>query len=134
MEDRGLLAEVAHAQAGVAVHGQAGDLGVVEQDAPGVALDHADGHAEGGGFARAVAPEQADDLGVLDIEGDAVDDGAVVVGLLEVDGFEEGHGGVYGRGDGRCRAPGWGAVLLGFAKSTTGGLVGSQPIRRKVIG
>tara|TARA_A100000171_G_scaffold43757_1_gene46020 strand:- start:1536 stop:2291 length:756 start_codon:yes stop_codon:yes gene_type:complete len=78
LEDGGFLGEVAHTHLGVSVHGEAGDFGVVEDDASGVAFDHADGHSEGGGFACAVASEEADDLGVLDFEGYAVDDGASV--------------------------------------------------------
>jgi len=62
----------------VSVHGEPGDFGVVEDDASGVTFDHADGHAEGGGFACAVSSEEPDDLGVLDFEGYAVDDGSSV--------------------------------------------------------
>ncbi len=92
------LGEVAHAELGVSVHGEAGDFGVVEDDASGVAFDHADGHAEGCGFSCSVSAEESDDLGVFDIEGDAIDDGAFVVGFFEVDRFEQCHGGSIGRG------------------------------------
>ena len=43
---------------------------------PGVGLDHAAGHAEAGGLAGAVGPQQADDLAAVDAEIDAVDDAA----------------------------------------------------------
>jgi len=62
------LGEVPDAHLGVAVHGEPGDFGVVEDDASGVAFDHADGHAEGCGFSCAVASEEPDDLGVFYIE------------------------------------------------------------------
>ena len=98
LEDGWFLGEVAHAELGMAVHGEAGDFGVVEDDSPGVSFDHADGHSEGCCFACAVASEESDDLSVFDIEGYAVDDGAVVVGLFEIDCFEEGHGRSIGGG------------------------------------
>jgi len=92
LEDGGFLGEVSDAELGVAIHGEPGDFGVVEDDAPGVSFDHADGHAEGCCFSCAVAAQEPDDLGVFDIEGDAIDDGSFVVGFFEVDRFEQGHG------------------------------------------
>ena len=46
----------------------------VEQDPPAVAGHQADDHVEGRGLARAVGPEQPDDLAGAEAEVDAVDD------------------------------------------------------------
>lgn len=95
------LGEVAHAEAGPLEHGLAGDLPGVEEDPSVVGVDHADGHSEAGGLAGAVAAEEADDLGPLDMERDAVDDGSSGVELSEVLGLEEGHAGSVGKDPGR---------------------------------
>ncbi len=44
------------------VHGEAGEVGVVQHDLAGVGADQADDHVEGGGLAGAVVPQQADDF------------------------------------------------------------------------
>lgn len=93
LEDAGLLGEVAHSQTCSSVHGESGDIASVEDDFASVGVDHAHDHAEGCGFSGAVASEEADDLGLVDIEGDTLHDGAVGEGLDQVGGFEEGHGG-----------------------------------------
>ena len=60
-----LLRQVADPPAGALVHRQVGDVLAVERDRAAVGDDHAQDHAEGGGLARAVAAEQADDLLLL---------------------------------------------------------------------
>ena len=89
-EDAGFLGEVAHAAEGAAVHGEAGDVLSGEEDfgvAAGVGVDHADGHAEAGGLAGAVAAEETDDFCAFDGEGDIIDDEAVGEGLAEFVGL-----------------------------------------------
>ena len=61
-EHRGFLGQVAQAQAGAFVHGQAGDVPAVERDAAGVGADQAHDHVKAGGLAGAVGAEQADDF------------------------------------------------------------------------
>jgi len=101
LEDAGLLREVSHSEASAEVHGEPGDIAAVEEDGAAVGVDHSHDDAEGGGFSGAVATEEPDDFGGLDVEGDAVDDGAVVVGFDEVEGLEEGH-------EWQCRGEGGG--------------------------
>ena len=67
-EDAGFLRQVAHAEAGPAVHRQRGDVLAVEQDLAVVGRDLAGGHAEAGGLAGAVGAEQADDLAGVDLK------------------------------------------------------------------
>ena len=85
------LREIADAPPGPLVHGQVGDVGGVEGDRPAVGGDHAQDHAEGGGFARPVAAEQADDLFLGQDEADLIDDGPAVVTFDELGGFEQIH-------------------------------------------
>jgi hypothetical protein len=93
-EDRRLLGQVAHPEAGAAVHGEPVDALTLEEHLARVGADHADGHAERRRLAGAVRTEEADDLSRLDGERDAVDDGASPPERLdEALGFEEGHGG-----------------------------------------
>ena len=74
-EDARLLGQIAHAAlAGAAIHGPARDVEIVEDDLALVGLDHAAGHAEAGGLAGAVGPQEAHDLALIDAEIDAVDD------------------------------------------------------------
>jgi hypothetical protein len=90
-EDRGLLAQVAHAQARSLEHGQPRHVVPVEQDLAAVRRDHPHGHAEGRGLARAVGPEQADDLALVDVEGDVLDDGAIAEALRQALRAEQRH-------------------------------------------
>ena len=73
-EDRLFLRQIAHAEAGPAVHRQAGHVLAVEDDLAVVGRDLAGGHAEAGGLAGPVGPEQADDLAGVHGVGDAVHD------------------------------------------------------------
>src|SRR5262249_49885464 len=52
---------------------------------------HARGHAEAGRLARAVGPEQADDLARLDEEADALDHRPAAVGLHQSVDFQQRH-------------------------------------------
>jgi hypothetical protein len=72
-------------------HGPAGHVDPVEKDMAGVGLDHAAGHAEAGGFARPVRPEQPDDFAAIHLEIDAVDDAAGTVDLHQSVDFEHRH-------------------------------------------
>ncbi len=93
LEDGRFLGEVAHAFAGALIHGELGDVEAVEHDLAAVGDDHSHDHAEGGGFAGAVAAEEADDFAVSDFKGDLVNDGASGVAFDQVGGFEEDHAG-----------------------------------------
>ena len=68
LEDGWFLGEVSHTELCVSVHWEAGDFGVVEDDASGVSFDHPDGHSEGCCFACAVSSEESDDLCVFDFD------------------------------------------------------------------
>ena len=92
-EDRGLLRQVAHAQLGAAVDGQARELGdllvvVLEEDATLVGLDESHDHVERRGLAGSVGSEQADDLSLIDVDGDVVHHRAGLVFLDEFAGIE----------------------------------------------
>ncbi len=78
-KDGRLLSQITDAEAGAAVHGEAGDVVLEEMDGAFVGADDADDHVEGGGLAGAVGAEEADDLAGADVNGDAVDDAALVV-------------------------------------------------------
>ncbi len=67
------LGEVSDSKAGAFEHGQKGDIDRVECDGAAVRLDHAEDHAEGGGFPRPVAAQEADDLTLTDQKADVVD-------------------------------------------------------------
>jgi len=90
-EDRGFLRQVADAGAGAAVHGQVGDVLLVDADHALVGADQADDHVEAGGLAGAVGAEQADDLPAVDAHADVADDLAALVALGEVLCGERGH-------------------------------------------
>ena len=91
LEDRGFLREVAHPSAGAQVHRKAAHVLAHEHHLSAVAADHADRHAEGGGLACAVLPEQPDDFALLDGERDASDHLAAVVRLAKVFDFQKAH-------------------------------------------
>ena len=76
------MGEIAHADLGPFVDGEAGDVLPFEKDSPSIGVDEADGHVEGGRFAGAVGAEEADDFARLDLKGEAVDDGFAAVRLM----------------------------------------------------
>jgi len=79
-----LLRQIAHAAvAGAAVHRQASDLAVVEEDVPLVAGYEPHDHVEGGGLARAVGSQQPDYLAGVDLEREAREDLAGPVTLAQ---------------------------------------------------
>jgi hypothetical protein len=90
-EDARVLGEVAHPGAGSEVHRQPGDVAAVERDGAAVGVDEADGHAEAGGLAGSVGPEEADDLALVDVELDPVHHLATAVPLLQGADFQQGH-------------------------------------------
>jgi hypothetical protein len=71
-EDRRLLRQIAEAEDRAAVHGQAGNVLAVEQDAAAVGLHQAHDRIEAGRLAGAVGAEQADHLAALDSERDVL--------------------------------------------------------------
>ncbi len=99
-EHRGLLRQVAHAEAGPAVHRQSGQLLVVEPDAAGVAGHQSHDHVEGGGLAGAVRPEQADHLAGIDLERQVDHDLPGAIALAERFGPQPAHGRRSGAGEG----------------------------------
>src|SRR3546814_3502189 len=61
-KDRGFLRQIAKAKDRAAIHRQRGDVGAVEPDAPGVGLYRPPDRIEAGRLARAVRPQEPDDL------------------------------------------------------------------------
>src|SRR5690606_19767380 len=90
-EYRGLLREIAEAEAGPVVHRQVGEVAVIEQDSSAVAADQADQHVEGGRLAGAVRPEQADDLAAFQAKGNALDDFPELEALVQSFGAQNAH-------------------------------------------
>ena len=87
-EDRGLLRQIAEAEDGAAVHGQAGNVLAVEQDAAAVGLHQAHDRIEAGGLAGAVGAEQAEHLAAVDAERDVGQHRLLVVGFGDRDDRE----------------------------------------------
>jgi hypothetical protein len=73
-----------HAQAGLGGFGCAADRMAHDQGVALVGLEQAGQHRDGGGLARAVGPEQAQDLALLDGEIHALHGLKVAKGLAEV--------------------------------------------------
>jgi hypothetical protein len=82
-EDRGLLGQVAHPQAGPLVHGDLGDVPVVQEDLPPVRGDEPHHHVEGGGLPCPVGPQEPHDLPLLDLQVHAVHHLAPLIDLGE---------------------------------------------------
>ena len=91
-EDAGLLWQVSYAQLRATVHRVFGDADagclsvpdIVEVDFALVGGDESCGHVERGRLARAVGPEQSDNLALMDINADVVGDRAFAVFFYEV--------------------------------------------------
>ena len=90
-EDRRLLRQIADPFARTDVHRIVGDVLAVENHPAGVGPGETDGHVEGGGFAGAVRPEQADDLAGSDFDVHAAHDGAAAVRFGQVFGPQRRH-------------------------------------------
>jgi hypothetical protein len=101
-KNRFLLWQVAHTFARAAIHCHAGNVAILENDAPAVGPDETDDHIKRGRLARAIGAEQADDFAALDVYVHAVDNGAASVNLYQ---FVSGKEGLVilrrGRGKGR---------------------------------
>ena len=82
-EHGGLLRQVTQPVAGALVHPQAREVQPAEADRAAGWRDQPHHHVKGGRFARAVGPEQADDLAGAEAQTDAVDDRAGAEGLDE---------------------------------------------------
>ena len=85
-EHRGLLRQVANAQLRPLVHGQRGDVHIVEKHPALVGGDQACGHVECGGLAGAVGAEQAHNLALAQLDGHMVHHRALAVLLHQVAG------------------------------------------------
>jgi hypothetical protein len=66
---RGLLRQVAQAQLSAAVHGQAGDVTVIQEYFALLTARQADHHVEGRGLTGAVGAKQPDDLAAFHLQG-----------------------------------------------------------------
>src|SRR5690606_29162190 len=87
-EHRRLLRQVADAALGADVHGLGGDVGAVEDDAPGVRRHQPDDHVEAGGLAGAVRAEQADDFAGVQAQAEVAHHLARAVALAQPFGDE----------------------------------------------
>ena len=81
LEHGRLLRQIPHAGKGMSVHRQHGHVFAVEGHLPGFRRDHADGHAETGGLARAVASKQTNNFTFGHSECHIIDDSSTVVTL-----------------------------------------------------
>ena len=70
---RRFLGQIADPETSALVHGQVGDLLVIEKDLTAVGPDESDHHVEAGSFPCTIGPEQADDLPLVDLQGDIID-------------------------------------------------------------
>src|SRR5690625_7115338 len=91
------------------MHGQAGEVALLEQDAAAIGPDEADDDVETGGLAGPVRAQQADDLTAGHAEGDIDDDLASLVALGQVECAQFRHGRLSRRpgraGEPRAAAP-----------------------------
>src|SRR4030095_14855411 len=79
-----------------------------------VGREQAADHAQRGGLARAVGPQEAADAALLDGEGDAVDDRARAIALHPImDVYREGHEPTSAKGATLTGRPGASAMLSG---------------------
>src|SRR5690606_2965610 len=82
-----------HALVGDAGGLEAADLLAVEGDGPGIGPQEARDHVERGGLARAVGPEQADDLALGELEAQIVDGNKAAEAPAQAgDGEQRAHG------------------------------------------
>src|ERR1700733_13859821 len=89
---RWFLREVAEAELGAAVHRQAPNIAVVEEDLAMLAARQADDHVKGGGLAGTVRTQQADHLAAFDLERDILEDRAGFVAFGEIKRPKDAHG------------------------------------------
>src|SRR5258706_2745209 len=80
-KDRRLLGQVAEPGARPLVDRQRGQILPVQKDFAAVGMDQSDHHMKRRGLARAVRPEQADDLAPVDVQAHPVDDAPAGVRL-----------------------------------------------------
>ena len=71
-EDRCLLGKIADPQLGPFVHGQFGDLRIVQENMPAIRDDLAGNHVEAGRLAGSVRAEEADNLSLFHFHRDAL--------------------------------------------------------------
>ena len=83
-EDGSLLREISHALLGALVHGEAGQLVVVDENAAFVRDDLAGDHVETGGLSGAVRAQEANDLTLVHFHGNALHDRPDAVFFHEV--------------------------------------------------
>src|SRR5207249_8474605 len=84
--------------------GQPGDVSVLEFNRTAIGAHHADDHVEGGGFAGAIGPEQADDFSAANLYTYTINDAALAIFFDQVFGGEEWFraGGCVRRADDFC--------------------------------
>src|SRR4051812_43989495 len=107
-EDGGFLREITNAEARALVHGERGDVAILEFDGAAVWGDDTDDHVKCGGFARAVGAEQADDFTGGNGDGNAVHHAAAAVLFDEAFGAEKNLA--------AGRRPGWLWLRFGQAR------------------
>ena len=88
-EDGLLLRQVAHAAPGAQVHRQFRDILARKNHAAFVRAHEPRHHVEGGGFSRAVRPQQAYDLAMAHRQADRVHDGPRFIGFAEAFGSQQ---------------------------------------------
>jgi len=87
-EHGGLLREIADALLRPEIHGQVGDLGVIEEHPAPVRPRQSDHDVEGRRLAGAVGPKQPDDLSLGDLDRHVLDHGPAPVHLPDVLGAD----------------------------------------------
>ncbi len=83
-KDRRFLRQVADAALRAQIHRQRRDVVVAERHRAAVRTDQSDDHVEGRRLARAVRPEEADDLALGDVDGDVAHHAATLVDLQQM--------------------------------------------------
>ena len=85
-EDAGFLGQIADAALSAAMHGQMGDVCLIDIDPSGIRFHQAHDHVETGGLAGPVGAEQADDLAGFHVQGDIFDNPAALIAFCQVVG------------------------------------------------
>jgi hypothetical protein len=90
-ENRGLLRQIADAVSGPQIHGQVGDFPVIQEHLPLVRRSESHQDVKGGCLAGSVWPQEPDNLSLTDPESDVVHNPSALVGLDQVDRFQDLH-------------------------------------------
>ena len=73
------------------MHGLFGDIVIVEMHFAFVGVQHANGHAEAGGFARSISPQKSNNLTGLDGKIRAINHPACAEVFDKISGFKQRH-------------------------------------------